>query len=589
MLVEMTIEHFALIEKVHLPIGPGLNVLTGETGAGKSIVLDALEVALGGRVSGEMVRTGEERAIVEAVFDLTDRPQRKQALAEMGIDVGEDNLLVVRREISRTGRGRISLNGRAATVQMLREATEGLCDLHGQHEHHTLLQPEKHLDLLDQYGGSLLKQEGKPLELLDQYAGAPILALREEVARLHQELEAIQAELRELRGDERDRARREDLLRFQVEELEAARLRPGEEEELEAELQRLANATRLKQAAAQGYALLYEAGPRQEAAADLIGRAEALLADAARIDPGLSPVLEYLQAAQANIQEAARFLADYQEQVEDDPERLAQVEQRLTLLHNLKRKYGDTVAEMLEYLEQIRAELARLQGSEERAAELERRLEEVGAAAAQAAARLSQARREAAAELGERVARELRDLGMPHAQFIVRVDSPAEADWRAVGPKGWDRVEFLFSPNVGEPPRPLAKIVSGGEMSRIMLALKVILARVDEVATLVFDEVDTGIGGRTAQAVAEKLAAIARDRQVICVTHLPQVAAMADHHLLITKEEVGGRTRTRVQPLDEEGRSLEIARMIGGAEITPLTLEHARELIRAAAALRRGG
>lgn len=583
MLVEMTIEQFALIEKVRLTFGPGLNVLTGETGAGKSIILDALQIVLGGRTSAEMVRTGEERAVVEAVFDLQGQPERIRALAEMGIEVAEDGLLVVRREISRSGRGRISLNGRTVTAGMLKEAAEGLADLHGQHEHQSLLQAEKHLDLLDQYGGSLLTREGKALDVLDTYGGGPIMALRQEVAGLHRELQAVQAELAALLGDDRDRARREDLLRFQREELEAARLRPGEEEELEAELRRLGAAEKLKRAAAESYALLYEGAPRQQSVIDLIGRAVADLRDAGRHDPALLEVLDLLEAAQANVQEASRFLAQYQERVDLDPARLARVEKRLELISGLRRKYGDTVAEMLQYLEQVRAELQRLEGSEERVAELQAREAELGARAVACAGELTAARRQAAGELARRVCRELADLGMPRAQFVVRVEPPATASHRQVGPKGWDRVEFLFSPNVGEPPRPLARVASGGEMSRIMLALKVILARVDNVATLVFDEVDTGISGRTAQAVAEKLAAIAGDRQVLCVTHLPQVAAMADVHFLIAKEVVRERTFTRVGALDEEGRTLEIARMIGGAELTQLTLDHAREMVRAAA------
>lgn len=589
MLLEMTIAQFALIDQVRIQFGPGLNVLTGETGAGKSIVLDALQAALGGRVPADVVRTGADRATVEAVFDVSGQPDRLAALAQMGVEVAEDGLLVVRREIHRSGKGRVYLNGRSVTTGMLREAAAGLADLHGQHEHQTLLQADRHLDLLDQYGGLLLNQEGRALDVIDAYAGGPILALRAEVAVVVRELQEVAQALADLGGDPRERQRREDLLRYQLQELEGARLRPGEEEELEAQLRVLAAADRLQRTAAEAHALLYEGQARQPSAYDILGRVQALVADAARTDPALAPVLDLLATAQAHIQEAAHFLADYRDRVEADPDRLAAVERRLDQIQSLKRKYGDTVAEMLRYLEEVRAELHRLETSEEQAAALRRRQEELGRRAEDLAARLSAARQEAAAELGARVARELADLGMAGAQFVVRVEPPAQPSYKVVGPKGWDRVEFLFSPNVGEPPKPLARIVSGGEMSRIMLALKVILARVDNVPTLVFDEVDAGISGRTAQAVAEKLATIAQDRQVLCVTHLPQVAAMADTHFRIHKEVSGGRTVTRVEPLDEEGRTLEVARLIGGAELTRATLEAARELVRQAGGRRAHG
>lgn len=588
MLVEMTIEQFALIDQVRLTFAPGLNVLTGETGAGKSIILDAFQAVLGGRAGADMVRAGAERSVITAVFDVQGQAERMGTLGDMGMAVGDDGLLVLRREIGRSGRGRYLVNGQTVTAAMLKAAGEGLADLHGQHEHQTLLQPEKHLDLLDQYGGSLLTRSGKALDVLDSFAGGPIPALRRAMADLYREWQAVQGDLQALVGNDRDRARREDLLRFQRDELEAARLRPGEEEELAADLRRLANAERLQRAAAEAYALLYEGAARQQSVTDLLGRVEAEVRDAGRHDPTLLAVLDLLATAQANVQEASRFLAQYRERVEVDPAAMARVEKRLELIASLRRKYGDTVAEMLAYLEQVRAELDTLATSGERVACLTAREAELGARLTSLAAQLSAARREAARELSGRVSRELADLGMARAQFIARVEPPEQPDHRLVGPRGWDRVEFLFSPNVGEPPRPLARVASGGEMSRIMLALKVILARVDNVPTLVFDEVDTGISGRTAQAVAEKLAAIARDRQVLCVTHLPQVAAMADRHFQITKDVVGERTFTRVAALDEEGRTLEVARMIGGTALTQLTLDHAREMVRAAAGYKEG-
>lgn len=586
MLVEIAIEQFALIDQVRLQFSGGLNVLTGETGAGKSIILDAVQAILGGRTSADVVRAGEEKATVEAVFDLTGLTETIERLREMGVEVEEDNALVVRREISRSGRGNIRINGRTATAGMLREAVQGLMDLHGQHEHQSLLQTEKHMDLLDQYGGSLLQQEGKPLELLDRYAGLDLSDLRHQMANVVRGLQQVQGELQELLGDEKDRARREDLLRFQVDELTAAKLKPGEEEELESERHVLAHAEKLKRMAAGAYSALYEGGGRQLSAVDLLGRVKSDLEDASRHDPSLSEPIELILSALVHVQEASHLLANYRDRIDHDPEKLARIDARLDQITNLKRKYGDSIEEMLEYLGQVQQDLERLEHSQELIAELRAQQAQLGEQAEGLAAALTQARQVAARQLSERVSKELADLGMANARFEVAVESPGEPSFQYLTPRGWDRVEFRFSPNPGEPVKPLAKIVSGGEMSRIMLALKVILARVDGVPSLVFDEVDTGISGRAAQSVGEKLARIGGDRQVLCVTHLPQVASMADHHYLIEKQSEAGRTTTRVRLLDPEGRAGEIARMIGGADISSYTLEAARDMLRRAETLK---
>lgn len=586
MLLELSIEQFALIELVCLQFSGGLNVLTGETGAGKSIVLDAVQAALGGRTSTDVIRAGEDRAVVEAVFDVGDSPDLLATLQGLGIEIAEDGLLLVRREINRNGRSTARVNGRTVTVGMLKEAAHGLVDLHGQHEHQSLLQVDKHLELLDQYGGSLLQQEGKSLDLLDRYAGEPIVELRESLFARVGRLAEIRRELADLIGDDRDRARRIDLLQFQLEELTSAKLKPGEEEELEAERKVLAHAGKLRAAAESAYGTLYEGAGRQLSVQDLLGRVRAELQDVLRHDPSLAEAVELVSSALVHVQEASHLLAAYRERVDDDPTRLARVESRLDQIHSLKRKYGDSVEQMLAYQDEVRRELERLSNSDALIEQLRQEQQQVGADAEGLAADLTRARRAAAQELGGRVVRELVELGMTNARFEVSVEVPVNASFATIGPRGWDRVEFLFSPNLGEPVKPLAKIVSGGEMSRIMLALKVILARVDGVPTLVFDEVDTGISGRAAQAVGEKLARIAGDRQVLCVTHLPQVASLADHHLLIQKEAVGGRTLTQVLPLDENGRTDEVARMIGGAEVSAFTVEAARDMIRRADSLK---
>jgi DNA repair protein RecN (Recombination protein N) len=581
-LLEIVIEQFALVEYVRLQFAGGLNVLTGETGAGKSIILDAVQAALGGRTSADVIRSGEDRAVVEAIFDLSTKPEKIAGLKDLGIPVEDDQLLLVRREISRAGRGSIRANGRTITVGMLKEAAGDLVDLHGQHEHQSLLQVEKHLDLLDQYGGSLLQQEGKTIDLLDKYGGGSLLPLRESLTEVVAGLARVHGELRALLGDDRDRARREDLLRFQVEELSAAKLRAGEEEELEAEMQVLAHAGKLKLTASTAHGQLYEGAGRQLSAVDLLGRVKSDLEDVLRHDPSLGEAVELVGSALVQVQEASHLLAGYRDRIDDNPNRLAQVEARLDQISSLKRKYGDSVEEMLQYLQEIQVELDELEHSQELIDELKVEEAQLGARAEELAHQLTLARREAAGQLGAKVVRELADLGMANARFEVSVEQPSGASYHHVTNRGWDRVEFLFSPNLGEPLKPLAKIISGGEMSRIMLALKVILARVDGVPTLVFDEIDTGISGRAAQAVGEKLARIAGDRQVLCVTHLPQVAAMADNHFLIAKQAEAGRTVTNVCSLDEAGRTDEIARMIGGAEVSPFTIEAARDMLRQA-------
>lgn len=563
MLTEITIENFALIDKVRLQFGAGLNVLTGETGAGKSIVIDAVEAVLGGRASADYVRTGCDRAVVEAVFDLSGNPGRVRALSDMGVELDDDSLLVVRRELSRGGRSSVRLNGRPATAGMLREAMTGLIDLHGQHEHQSLLDPDRHLELLDQFGGE------------------PLLAIRHRVAVVHQNLAAVERDLRGLVGDEKDRLRREDLLKYQLEELDRAKLRAGEEEDLLAERRILMGAEKLKLAAQRSYAMLYEGDQRQLSVTDLLARIGSELGEAARIDPSLQPVIELLQTAGYQLEEAARTLGNYREKVEYDPERLEAIEARLDMIAGLKRKYGNTIDEILSYGQTVRDELVRLSNAEEMAADLRARRKVLGAELAGAAAELTDQRKSVALELALRVESELAGLGMGKARFEVGItpDQAGGEEWAGVGPAGRDRVEFLLSPNPGEPLKPLVKIVSGGEMSRIMLAIKVVLARVDGVPTLIFDEIDAGISGRAAQAVSEKLSLLSAESQVLCVTHLPQIAAMADDHFLISKEEADGRTITRVLSLDDEGRILEIARMIGGSDLTRLTLDHAGEMV----------
>lgn len=567
MLVELHIKDFALVAEAAIALGPGFTVLTGETGAGKSILVDAIDILLGERAGAELVRTGAAKAQLTAVFDLADSPQAAAAAAEMGIEL-EDGLLYVAREITPEGRNPCRVNGRPCPVSALRAVGDLLVDLHGQHEHQALLRTEHHQAYLDRFGGEKQQQ------------------LLAEVAAAHSRWREVGSRLRRLQEDEGSRLRELDLLRFQLDELAAADPQPGEDEALAAETGRLANAERLARAAEEAYGALCEGVAEGLSALDLAGAAERSLADAARYDPDLEPLAAELAQVQEAIQEAGRTLSRYREGLVFDPARLEQAQGRLHLLEDLKRKYGGDLAAVIAYREEAAGRLAEHEGRDELVAALTAELAVAEGELAAACSRLSAARRELAAMLAERLSAELADLAMPAARFEVGLDVqedpaglPVEGRRLAVTAAGVDRVEFMFSANAGEPPKPLAKVASGGEVSRVMLAIKSALAAADPVPTLIFDEVDVGIGGRTAEAVGQKLGALGRHAQVVCVTHLPQIAYRAAHHLAVEKAEAAGRTTVAVQALAGEGRIEELARMQAGGHVTPAVLEHIRQVL----------
>lgn len=577
MLRELTVANLALIDRLQLEFDQGLNILTGETGAGKSIIIDAVNLILGERFSTESLRMGAEAVEVAAVFELTEEqrsPELARALEEWGIPLGEDGLLVMDREARPGGRGRCRINGRTVPVLALSQIGSALMDIHGQHVHQSLLSPARQRELLDDFGGQALK------------------AKAEKVAALYERREAVRAALSQVTLSEEEKARRIEFLNFQLEEIEAARLRPGEEEELLKEKELLNSAEDLYSAASAAYSLLY-GGDEPGAAFDRITESRQLLAKAGEIDPRLKPLAEMLGEAAAQVEEASRELRHYREKIEFNPEQLAMVEERLDEIYKLKRKYGKSIAEILEYAEKIRQELSMIEGEKERMAALTRELATIEGELATAALELSTLRQEAAAGLEKTVLTHLAEVNMGKTVFKVdfRREQDAEAGLPVSGEKlavtrhGLDQVEFLVAPNPGEGLRPLAKIASGGELSRLMLALKVVLAEKDNIPSMVFDEIDAGIGGRTAQAVAEKLLFLSRTHQVICVTHLPQIASMARRHFYIEKKTTGGRTRVEVCTLDQEARVDELARMLGGAEVTATTREHAREMLTLAAVL----
>jgi DNA repair protein RecN (Recombination protein N) len=575
MLTTLRISGFAIVDAIEVRFGPGLNVLTGETGAGKSILVNALHLVLGGRMHGEVLREGAEEAVVEALFELPAAHAVLARLAAAGLrpdapGAGEGCELLVRRVASRGGRGRAFVNGALCTVSMLEQALRGVVDISGQHEHVSLLDPGTHLEILDAFAG-VDSGDG----------GAPPLLLRYRAA--HAALAALVRERDALAADEGERARRADYLAFQLAELDRADPRPGELEGLEDERRVLASAEKLREAARAAEALAYG---EEGSASERVGQAARALAEAALLDRRLEPTLGLLRSAAVELEEAGRELGRYGDGVGGDPERLSAVEDRLELLRALARKHGGSLELAVARRVEMRDELASLRGGGERLAELAGEIADRGKEAAKLARELTRAREKAARGFADAVRGELEGLAMGRCQLEVAL-APAEAgvgvDGALLAPDGAERAEILIAPNAGEPARPLARIASGGELSRVLLAVKRTLARKDPVATYVFDEVDAGIGGAVAEAMGRVLADVSRGRQVICVTHLPQVAAFADRHHRVEKRISAGRTHAAVVALESgDERRREVARMMAGATITEAALEHAGALILAA-------
>jgi DNA repair protein RecN (Recombination protein N) len=571
MLAQLVIRDLAIIDRLTIEWDRGLTVLTGETGAGKSIIIDAVSAVLGGKVGPEMVRGGARRATVEAVLDLVESSGNLAAsLAELDLEL-EDGALILARDIAGSGgRGAARINGRTVTAAILQQLGEQLVDIHGQSEHLSLLRPREHLELLDRYA-----------ELEPQ---------RAEMAAVVAELRDLEARVRRLHDDVRQAVREQSLLRHEVDEIDRAELDSDEEAELSGSRQRLANVERLRALVVEALAAL-QGDDDRPGALDAIGSAQTATDRASRIDPALASVAEALTASAAQIEDAIRELGRYGGTIEDDPAQLAVVEERLLLLGDLKRKYGDSIPEILAYAERARQRLATVERQDELLSELSARRAELRQRAVETASKLSTARSAAAVHLAAQAEQELADLNMRGTRFVVQVSQRADAgglglsDGRAVAydATGIDQVEFLIAANPGEEPRPLGRIASGGELARVSLALKSILSRVDRRPALIFDEVDVGVGGRSAPVVGEKLWALTRDHQVLCVTHMPQVAAFADTHLAVRK---GGDDSTRVEvtALSAAERVEELAQMLGGPMGGEGARRNARELLKAAEA-----
>jgi DNA repair protein RecN (Recombination protein N) len=565
MLTLLNISNIALIDDLQVEFERGLNLLTGETGSGKSIIVDALGVLIGGRFASEMIKAGETRAFIEGLFSVSRNPELKELLACAGIELDDEERfeILIRREMAANGRNKIFINHQIATLALLKDLRQFLVDIHGQGEQQTLFNPDTHLELLDAFAG--------------------LINLRQEVSANYKRWFAIKRELDELRRDEAEKFQLIDILRFQIEELERAQLSIGEDERLEEERRRLNNVEKLTTLCAESYGLVYE---DDDSAIARLGQATRRIEDLSQYDSNFKAHVEGLQTARALLEDLAFSLRDFADGLEFSPARLAEVENRLAEISRLKRKYGGSIEGAIEHLEKSQERLQMVEHSDEREKELQKEATASRRKYVELARQLHTKRQQAAKSFEKNVVCDLAEVAMENARFEVRIASPDdtelsdEASSRHFTSRGFDQVEFYVSANVGEDVRPLAKVASGGEASRLMLVLKTVANAFEYPRTIVFDEIDTGIGGRVSEAVGVKLKKLSASNQVLCVTHQPQIARFADTHLLVRKGVVEGRTAVGLEKLNNKGRIEEIARMLTGAEITEAARRHAREMLK---------
>jgi DNA repair protein RecN (Recombination protein N) len=568
LLVELRVKNLGIIEDMNWRLGEGLNIITGETGAGKSLVIDAVELLLAGKADEEVIRHGADQAQIEGVFSLTQKENRaplRALLAEKELAADEDTL-VIDCQLRRQSPDVIRVNGHAITKAFLRQLGSLLVDIHGQSQHLSLFDIQSHLDFLDAY--------------------AHTMELRQDFSAKAKELNKVEQELKALEKDEQERARREEFLRFQLEEISRAQLKEGEEPELERERDILASAEKLKAISYEAYRALSEEEPGQAAPAlDRLNEAAQAIKKLAEIDPSLKEQLDFVEESIEQLTEAARSLRAYSDNLEYDPKRLEEIESRLELIRSLKRKYGQTISQVLAYQTKAQKELDEVAGSEERSAQLKETAADLKEGMGQMAQRLSAERAKAAEKLMGEVKKELSELNMPQVEFRVSISREKDEDGiplpdglYAFTNEGIDKVEFMVSTNPGEPLKPLAKIASTGELSRFTLALKGALTEADRIPVLIFDEIDIGVGGRSGEIIGKKLSSLAKNHQVVCVTHLPQIAAFADAHFRVHKELAGARTLSMLESLEDEARLQELAIMLAGAHYTQTALTNAREL-----------
>ena len=566
MLLELNIRNIALIERLRIEFQPGLNVLTGETGAGKSIVIDSVNLALGGRADRELIRTGADRASVQAVFDVRGNERVAALLDEWGMEA-EDGYLAVGRELSAGGRNLCRIGGEVATLSQIRQLTGLLVELHGQHEHQELMSASRHMAILDAFGDEHHK------------------SLMRAVQRLYAEYMAVKGELDALSAELRERAFTMDVLSRQVEEIRALKIKEGEDEKLEKQFRLMENAEKISSGVEKAYHLVYAGGERAPSVQEALRRASQAMSTIADIDERFAEMSRRLDEMYYAAQDAGYELQDMMEGLDFDPAAFDRVGARLDALEKIKDKYGPTLKDVIAFRDASEARLNTLQQGDERMAELKEKLADVDKRMMAACVELTASRRVLAAAFEKNVTSQLTELGMGKVCFQTRFLIP-EQDKQRLSPQGADQVEFLISPNPGEPLKPLSSTASGGELSRVMLAIKAVMAEREQVGTMIFDEIDTGVSGRMAQVVGEKMSGIARHRQVIAVSHLPQIAALGDAHFLVEKRVTDGRTGSSVRLLDDEGRVMELARMVGGAGDPESGIQHARNMLAAAKQIR---
>ena len=559
MLLELTIINIALIESLRIEFARGFNVLTGETGAGKSIVVDSINLTLGGRADRDMIRTGAERGMVQALFDVSGNEKALALLQALDIEADE-GVIAIRRELSRGGRNICRVSDVVVPLATLKQLTGTLMDVHGQHEHQALMNPARHLGFLDDFGG------------------AKHAAAREEVARLHAARSRVAAELKRLMNDAAEKDRLSDILTFQVQEISAAKLKPGEEQKIEKKLSMLEHSEKIRQGVERAYTLVYEGDGRGPSAQEALLRSAEAMDGIASLNERYAAIAARLRELYYGAQDVGYELQAMMDDMDFEPDQIDKLAGRLDLIRRLERKYGATVEEVIEFGAKAADRLNELKRSDESIGELKKRYREADARLRDACETLTALRKESARTLAGAICEQLKDLGMGKTRFEVRLEPEPKPT-----AEGMDRVEFMISPNPGEPLRPLASIASGGEISRVMLALKAIAVNQEGVDSMIFDEIDTGVSGRMAQVVGEKMCLIARNRQVLSVTHLPQIAALGDAHFLVEKVAGEDRTDTHVSRLSEDGRIRELSRLVGGADDSESSLNHAAHMLRAAA------